>query len=39
LGNNVAAIRALPIPDDARDAILGGTAARLYRIEAPSARC
>ena len=34
LADNVAAIGALPIPDGARAAILGGTAMRLYRIEA-----
>jgi predicted TIM-barrel fold metal-dependent hydrolase len=33
LVDNVAAIQALPIPDAARDAILGGTALRLYRLE------
>jgi uncharacterized protein len=32
LADNVTAIRRLPIPEDAKEAILGGTAARLYQI-------
>ena len=34
LADNVAAIRALPVSEQAKEAILGGTAVRLYRIGA-----
>lgn len=36
IGSNIAAIRALPLTDGAKDAILGGNAARILGLEGQS---